>query len=247
MNDEQLDMHIKECITSELQQITVPSVDKEWNRFRNLVIKEKNNRRIRPGSLIVAAVIVLIMFSSIALFSPVKANAFGERIIQIFNHLIGKTTQNKTVTINNDDSMSKPPLVQNLESNIEKETSLQEAQKSVYFKIAEPKYLPSETETQKVLITNLSPKVYKITIEYISLGRMIILTQQNITGTVSQGNLYDTDDTISRDITINGAQATLLTKKDGMNVLIWHQRGLLLQLTGKLPVEEFLKIAQSIS
>ncbi|MFZ3372744.1 MAG: DUF4367 domain-containing protein [Desulfitobacteriaceae bacterium] len=34
--------------------------------------------------------------------------------------------------------------------------------------------------------------------------------------------------------------------KNGMNVLTWHQRGLLLQLTGQLLEVEFLKIAQSI-
>lgn len=191
-------------------------------------------------------VVIVIITSFLTLFSPVQANAFGERILQMLTHIVGKTTQNKTQTISNNGSGTNTPMVKDLGNNVDKEISLEEAQKSVYFKIAEPKYLPPSTTTNKVSVINLSTDINKITIEYVLLGQLIILTQQNTSGTLSQGLLYDTDDTVAKDVMINGAPATLMTKKNGINVLTWHQRGLSLQLTGQLPAEEFLKIAQSI-
>lgn len=244
LNDEQLDILIKERITKELQQIPIPSVDEEWLKFKSLVKNENKRRSITPKFLVTAAATVLIIIGSLTLFRPVEANAFGERFMQIFNHLVGKTTKDKTETINN--NASNPPLVQNLGTNIEKETTLDEAQKLVYFQIAKPEYLPLGTTSTKVLITNISTEVYKIRMEYNFQGKSIILTQQNTSGIVSQGSLYDTDDTVAKDISINGIPASLFTDKSGVKVLTWHLRGLLLQLTGVLPQDEFLKIAQAI-
>lgn len=245
--DEQLDILIKKRLTKELQQIPIPNVDDEWLKFKSSVNIGNKRRSITPKFLVAAVATVLIITVSLSLLRPLQANAFGEHFIQIFNHLVGITTRNKTATINNNASSSNPPLAHSLGTDVEKETTLDEAQKIVYFKIAEPKYLPPGTTIQRITITNFSTDVNRITEDYIYQGQLIILTQQNTTGTLSQGSLYDTDDTVAKDITINGVSATLMTEKTGLNVLTWHQRGLLLQLTGQLPVEEFLKIAESIS
>lgn len=247
LSDEQLDMLIKERITSELQQIPVPSIDEEWFKFKSVVLNEKKSHRTIPKSLVAAVAVIILIISSLTLFKPVQAYAFGERFLQMLNHIVGKTTENKTETINNNSSGTKTPVVNNLGVLVEKETTLEEAQKTVYFKIAEPKYLLPGTKTMKITISNLSSDVNRITINYDVQGQLIIFTQQNTVSTVSQGLLYDTDDTVNKDITINGTSATLLQQKNGINVLSWYQRGLLLELTGKLPTEEFLKIAQSIS
>lgn len=246
INDKELDMYIKERITHELQQIPVPSVDEEWLKFKSLVITEKKSHSITPKLLVAAVAVIIIISGSLTLFRPVNANAFGERILQMLNHIVGKTTQNKTETISNNGSGTNTPMLKDLGNNVDKEISLEEAQKSVYFKIAEPKYLPPSITIKKVSIINLSTDINKITIEYILQGKLIILTQQNISGTLSQGLLYDTDDTVAKDVMINGAPATLMKVKNGMNVLTWYHRGLSLQLTGQLLEEEFLKIAQSI-
>lgn len=246
INDKELDMYIKERITHELQQIPVPSVDEEWLKFKSRVSNEKKSHRITPKLLVAAVAVIIFISGSFTLFRPVNANAFGERILQMFNHIVGKTTQNKTQTISNNGSGTNTPMVKDLGNNVDKEISLEEAQKSVYFKIAEPKYLSPGTTIKKVTVTNLSANINKITIEYVLQGQLIILTQQNTSGTLSQGLLYDTDDTVAKDVMINGAPANLMKVKNGMNVLTWHQRGLSLQLTGQLPTEEFLKIAQSI-
>ncbi len=111
------------------------------------------------------------------------------------------------------------PTVNNFGVLVDKETTLKEAQKTVYFKIAEPKYLPPGTKTVKNSITNLSADVNRITINYDVQGQLLILSQQNSVSTVSQGLLYDTDDTVNKDITINGTPATLLQEKNGMQMV----------------------------
>ncbi len=247
LSDEQLDMLIKERIASELQQIPVPSIDEEWLKFKSLVISEKKSRRKTPKSLVAAVAVFILIISSLTLFKPVQAYALGERFLQMLSHIVGKTTQNKTETINNNSSETKTPAVNNFGALVDKETTLEEAQKNVYFKISEPKYLPLGTKTVKISITNLSTDVNRITINYDVEGQLLIFTQQNTVSTVSQGSLYDTDDSVNKDIMINGTPATLLQQKNGINVLTWYQRGLLLKLTGQLSTEEFLKIAESIS
>lgn len=247
-NNEEFDMHIKEHITMELHKIPVPSIDEEWDKFKELLARRKNKPWFRTSEFLIAAVaIILIITGSLTLIWPTQANAFGERILQIINHIVGKTTQNKTQTITNNSFGTNTPMVQNLGDHVDKEITLEEAQKSVSFKIAEPKYLPSGTTIKKVSITNLSSDMNRITIDYLFQDQLIIFTQQNTSKTVSQGLLYDTDDTVAKDIMINGSPATLMTEKNGMKVLSWHQSSLLLQLKGQLPEEEFLKIAYSIS
>lgn len=247
LSDEQLDMLIKERITEELQQIPVPSIDEEWLKFKSIVLNEKKSRRIMPKSLVAAVAVFILIISSLTLFKPVQAYAFGERFLQMLSHVVGKTAQNKTQTINNNSTGTKTPAVNNFGALVEQEANLEEAQKNVYFKIAEPKYLPPRTKTMKITISNLSSDVNRITMNYDVQGQLLIFTQQNTVSTVSQGLLYDTDDTVNKDIAINGTPGTLLQQKNGINVLTWYQRGLLLKLTGQLSTEEFLKIAESIS
>ncbi|WP_282433356.1 DUF4367 domain-containing protein [Desulfitobacterium chlororespirans] len=88
------------------------------------------------------------------------------------------------------------------------------------------------TKNKNIILTNLSADVNRITINYSLQEQLIVFTQQNMTSSVSQGTLSDTDDSVSQAITINGASATLLQEKNDMNVLSWYQRGLLLKLRG---------------
>ena len=247
LSDEQLDMLVKERIALELQQIPVPSIDEEWLKFKSIVLNEKKSRRIMPKSLVAAVAVIILIISSLTLFKPVQTYAFGERFLQMLSHLVGMTTENKTETITNDSSGMKTPTVNNLGAIVDNETTLEEAQKAVYFKIAEPKYLPPGTKTEKVSVTNLGADVNRIAINYDVQGQLVIFAQQNTVSTVSQGLLYDTDDTVSKNIMINGTPATLLQQKNRINVLTWYQRGLMLELTSQLSTEEIVKIAESTS
>lgn len=246
LTDEELDKLIKERITWELEQIPTPSVDEEWLEFKRLVLKEQRSRRIR-SSLAATAAVAMLLLGSLTLFEPDQVYALGERFLQMLTHRVGETTQNKTETVNHDSPGMRPPEVNNLGELVEQETTLEEAQKKVNFPIVEPKCLPPGIKLEKIILTNLSADVNRVTIIYNIQEHLIIFTQQNLALSVSQGTLSDTDDSDSQGITINGAEATLLQEKNGMNVLSWYQRELLLKLRGQLPLTELIKIAESVS
>lgn len=245
-NDEKLERMIHQHINEELEQIPELMINEEWLKFKKTVETDHKNFNRITRALVAAAAIIVITVGSLALWNPGQANAVGERFTQMFNHIVGKTTKNKTETSGVNLSGAKMPSAQNIGDNVEKKTTLEEAQKTVYFKIAEPKNLPGAT-INNMTISNLGADISKIRIEYLYNGQLLVLLQQNTSGTSSESLLYDTDDTVEIDVTINDSPAILLTSKNGVKRLTWQMRGLMLQLTGNLPQEEFLKIAQSIS
>ncbi|HZK84045.1 MAG TPA: DUF4367 domain-containing protein [Desulfosporosinus sp.] len=194
---------------------------------------------------IVIAVTVLISFSSLNFLYPNNANALGGKIGEFFNYIVGKTTQNRTETYKQG---SEPalPKVQDIGDNVEKEVSLDSAQTSIPFKLATPSYLPHEANTRRVLLTSLGADVYQISIEYNYNDKVIVFNQQNSASGTSRGSLYDTDDTVIKDLKVNGSPASLFISKNGINTLNWQTRGLMLKISGVINEEENSKIAQSI-
>ena len=246
LTDEELDQKLKEIITQELEQIPVPPVDEQWEKFKAYFeLRQKKKRQFTHRLIAASVAAVVIITSSLTIFKPIQALAFGEKIVQIFSQMVGKTTKNVTLTIRNDASEMKAPTVNNLGGTLDGETTLEEAQKSVDFKIVEPKYLPSGTTRQKLVLSKLGVNITKIRMEYLSQGHLIIFTQQKVEGKVSQGYMYDTDDTVAKDLVINGNPATLLISKDTITLLTWYNRGLLFELRGQLSEEEFVRIAES--
>ncbi|WP_206809769.1 DUF4367 domain-containing protein [Paradesulfitobacterium ferrireducens] len=247
LTDEELDRKIKETLTKELEEIPVPPFDEQWEKFKAYFeLRQKKKRQLTRRLIAASVVAVVVMTSSLTIFKPVQAFAFGEKIVQIFSQIVGKTTKNVTLTISNDASNMKAPTVNNLGGTTEGETTLEEAQKAVNFKIAVPKYLPPGTTRQKIVLTKIGANITKVWMEYLSQGHLIIFTQQKVEGTVSQGYMYDTDDTVTKEIAINGHPATILISKNAITSLTWYDRGLLFELRGQLSEEECIKIAESI-
>ncbi|KLU60890.1 hypothetical protein CEB3_c28630 [Peptococcaceae bacterium CEB3] len=247
LDDEQLESMIRQRLEKEMRQIQVPSVDQAWSKFKDFAVKQQNRRRRVAAKAAVASVMLIVALStSLTLFRPVQAYAFGEGIMQILNHLVGATTKDKTETIGNGAGNAGPPVVKNLGSDVERQVTLDEARKLVPFEIAEPAYLPVGMAPAKISLTNIGKGVYKLRMEYVFRGKTLIFSQQNTSAGVSQGLLYDTDDTKTENIRVNGTQASFSTDKSGVNVLTWHLRGLLLKMTGELPKDTFLAIAKSI-
>ncbi|MDR3584165.1 MAG: DUF4367 domain-containing protein [Desulfosporosinus sp.] len=52
--------------------------------------------------------------------------------------------------------------------------------------------------------------------------------------------------TVVKDIIVNGSPAMIFVGKNGINNLNWQLRGLMLQIRGKINVEEISKFADSI-
>lgn len=247
LSEKELDQLIKRQLSNDLDaNIEVPDIEDQWQQIKgkiledNPVIKKTSPNRKR---FIVAAVI-LISLGSFNFLYPNNANAVGGKIAQFFNYITGKTIQNKTETytgVNLD-----APKVQDIGDIFEKEVTLSEAQALTPLKLAIPSYLPHEANTRRVVIASLGSDVYKTSIEYDLDGSVIVFSQQIIANGISRGTLFDTDDTVTKDLLVNGSPATLFMRKNGINTLNWQSRGLLLQIKGEITEEEILKMAQSI-
>jgi len=251
LSENELDVIIKNSLSKKLDAtIEVPDIDSQWNKIKQQIVKTegiptKQKKFLSQKRVVVAATIV-ITIGSITFLYPNNANALGGKIGEFIDYIVGKTTQNKVETYKQVDDPDMPKI-QNLGTNIEEEVTIEQAQSLIPFKLAIPSYLPSETNTRRVTLTSFGADVYQISIEYDIKDRAILLSQQNSSSGTSRGTLYDTDDTVVKDLIVNGNPAILFMSKNGLNTLNWQLRGLLLQIKGEITEEEIIKIANSIN
>lgn len=251
LSEKELERIIKSHVSKELDAaIEVPNIDDQWQKIKQQILEtESIPTREKPFSKrkrIIAAATILISIGSINFLYPHNANALGGKISEFFAYIVGKTTKNQTETYKQSKD-PEIPKIQNLGSNIEKEVSLNQAQAEVPFKLAIPNYLPPEAKTSRVVLTSLGTDVYEVTIEYSYNDIVIVFSQQNCANGTSRGSVYDTDDTVVKDLTVNGSPAILYLSKNSISTINWQTRGLLLQITGKINETEICKIANSIN
>ncbi|MGC7869995.1 DUF4367 domain-containing protein [Desulfosporosinus sp. SYSU MS00001] len=250
LSEEELEQLIVSQLSKELtSDIDIPDIEEQWQNIKQKIVVDnkithKGNTRLTRKRVVFAAAAILLSIASLN-FLSYNANAFGNKIAEYYNHIVGKTTQDKTETFRQPNDPA-PPKVQNLSANEEKEVTLEQAQSSVPFKLVIPNYLPEGTKTKRVLLTPLGSDVYQVSIEYNISNQLIIFSQQNSANGVSRGSLYDTDDTTVKNLTINGYPATLFMSKNSVNTIEWQDRGLILQIRGIITEENMTKIANSI-
>ncbi len=237
---------IRDQIEKEAADIDVPPFEFQWDKIKNGLQEDIPKPKKRFNTRWIAWVAVFI--AAVGFFSLNQAkdsHAFGEKIFSFFNHIVGKTTINKTDTYHNPSSQE-VPTIQDLGPNSDKEVTLQGAQAAVAYKLAVPSYTPPGSKLNRIVLTDLGTEK-SIMMEYNYQGNAIVFTQRSSGKASSRGNLYDTDDTTVKDVIINGTPATLLSNKTGLVTLDWHLRGLILQLKGTLDQTEITKIAESIN
>lgn len=243
---------IKEQIAKELANtIEVPPFEEQWAKVKAELLKETTPvkpelKRFKLRKLAWIAV-ALMVIGSFSIINPTVANGFGNKIVEFFNFAVGKTTRNQAETYKNPNEPNVPPDVNSVDVPQAKEVSLAEAQALVSTTLAIPSYLPPEMKLRRALFTNLDTGFYNLSIEYELNGNVIVFEQTRIAKATSRGTLYDTDDTVVKDLIINGNPAVLYINKNGMNTINWQLRGLLLRISGKLDQEELQKMAQSIT
>ncbi|KJR48972.1 hypothetical protein UF75_0682 [Desulfosporosinus sp. I2] len=77
----------------------------------------------------------------------------------------------------------------------------------------------------------------QISIEYNYMDKVIVFRQENNAGGTSRGTFYDSEDTVVKDLIVNGSPAMLYKNKNGVCTLNWQLRDLLLQITGVITEE----------
>jgi len=254
ISEKELERIIGSHLSRELDaNIEVPDINNQWQNIKKQLLEVDNpsvikNPFLKHKRTIVAATIILSV-GSLNFIYPNNTNALGGKIAEFFTYMVGKTTRNITTTYSGGGTQGGNqdiPTAVNLGHIIQKEVTLDQAQASVDYKLAIPSYLPPETKINRVLISAVGTDVSEISIEYIYNDNVIVFTQEYITHQYSSGSTYDTDDTVVKDLIVNGSPAILFMHKHGMSTMNWNLRSLVLEITGKLTEEEIIKMANSI-
>ncbi|WP_425803732.1 DUF4367 domain-containing protein [Desulfitobacterium sp. Sab5] len=252
LSEPELEEYISQEVAKELNNIDVPNIDEQWTKFKKQLQSEQDisKRKVHlyksNYKKITWVAVIIIIIGCTMLIKPINTEAFGEKFVQLYNYVVGKTTKNQTRNYQHPPN-SNVPVIQDRGTTVEKEVSLEEAQSMVSYKLALPTYLPKNTKEQQILVSSIGDNTQKITIIYTLNGNSLVLEERNAGRAASSGILYDTDDTVNKDITINGYTGTLFTNKNGFNKVNWEIRGVVLQLSGKVVEEEIIKIANSIN
>lgn len=241
--EDKLGQQIRKDLLREASEIEVPSVQAQWEDYaRRYGVPKKRKNLFRKATLTAAAVLLIVI--SVSFLRPSTASALGGRLINSLKVFLGGSLYNvNTVQKGN----SAPPVIERNELSSEKEVTLDEVEKIVYFSLAKPHYLPQGTELKKVLLTQGMEDSYSIKMEYSLNNQPLRIIQNNLVTSNNGSFLYDSDDAQVRKIDINGKEGHLIKTKDGTLILRWEMRGLGIELIGKIEEEELIKVARSVT
>lgn len=247
--DSELDNLIKDQISKEISNIKVPDFNDQWTKIKEQIeadisIPPKRASFLNKKLILVAAMILISLF--LTFLTPKNANAFGGRIIEFLNYIVGKTTNNETEIYKQTGSPTEP-VVTDLGANSEKEVTLEQAKASVPYKLVIPSYIPPEFKLKRIVMTSMGPGISEVSMEYEGNNKVILFKQHNSAKNTTRGSLYDTDDTTVKDVDIKGNPGILFVTKNNMSTINWMMGDLVLQITGKIESEDIIKMAASIS
>lgn len=239
--DDKLGQQIRKELLRKASEIELPPVNEQWEEFvRRYGIHQKRMKR----KYLISAAAILLLVMSVSFLKPSTASALGEMLYNSIKIFLGGSLYNiNTVQKEN----PAPPVVQRNQVSSEKELTLDEVQKLVYFNVAKPHYLPQGIELKKIHLTHAAGDSYSIEIEYSGDNQFLTMIQNNIIGNHGGSFLYDSDDANVSTVDINGSEGYLIRTKDGTSIIRWAMRGLEIELIGKIEEAELIEIAKSVS
>lgn len=240
---------IDEIIKTAMEDMKVPPSPPE--EFLNRLNKTCHERRKKPvaarlKTLFAAAAVILLVIAATNSFILRDATAVGNVISKFFN-VEGEGSINNIVF----EFFHKP---KNEQDEIREITTIQpvtipleEAQAKVPFKILLPLYLPDGFYLDKVTLEEVHFPSYIVTLYYKnSKGEVLSICEENIIGETGRGYMYDKDDTVIEEVSINGSTATVANLKDKYVRLFWLNQSIFIEILGQVTKEEAIKVAENL-
>ncbi|WP_166512880.1 DUF4367 domain-containing protein [Desulfallas thermosapovorans] len=240
---------IDEIIKTAMKDMKVPPPPPE--EFLHRLNKKYHERRkklvaARVKTLFAAVAVILLVIVATNSFILKNATAVGN-VISKFFYVEGEGSINNIVfkffhkPKNEQDEIHEITTIQPVT------IPLEEAQAKVPFKILLPLYLPDGFCLDKVTLEEVYAPSYIITLYYkSSKGEMLSICEENIIGETGRGYMYDKDDTIIEEVSINGSTATVANLKDKYVRLFWLNQSISIEILGQVTKEEAIKIAKSL-
>lgn len=228
-----LDELIKKSLQEKAERDKDIDLDEAWEKFR----KRYHIRKQRNYSRILAIACSLFVFlGAFLVFMPSEGKALNIKVFETIKSFLSGKVQTTHI------SFSSQKEQKNTEDYLSPEVS--STLKSVPYEVL----LPDMLGTYKIESAEVS-KVgtsHKVTIALKDPnGKHITMTQMNIIGDFSQGNSYDTEDAIMKEVNINGQEASLIIYKNGFTKLAWIDRDIFISLMGEISEDNILMLASA--
>jgi len=255
--EKRLDWQIREDVLRLAEQVGVPLLEEQKQKFRRKYfredrlfvdrrepVREEPSQSSRPKWAIAVAGILLLIVG-LTFSQPKTAEALGERLLERIKLFLGGSLYNVNDTRTREAPQVEAPNVVEEEKFQETETTLDKVREEAGFILAEPTYFPGEYALIKVYKHQGLDK-YTIKMIYRVGDTEITFIQSKPSRDDSISFLFDSDDVAVRKVTINGVEGYVSQLKDGQTSVKWTLRGLELRLVSTLGEDELLKIANSV-
>ncbi|MEH7239042.1 DUF4367 domain-containing protein [Bacillus sp. JJ1562] len=239
---------LRDSMKSEYKNAPLPAFSKEdtWLKIQQGLSENKKKKVIFKPGLFAASILIAFIFGTLA-FENRQGNAFGwiTKYLQKDNGTITQIEDSISTGESNSLPLPSANSLQEIGTLTKEEImSLSEAQKVAEFHILIPTFLPEGYELLDVTVVYGENETSNDIILNYSNQLMI----QQIAGVEDMGNtlIIDNEDTKVETILINGEKASLLTFKDNTSRLIFNQLKTRIIISGSLPGEELISIAESM-
>lgn len=245
MERDRIDDIIKKAM--EETKVQPPPPDVFWERIKKTHNeKQKKKLLLKIKRLFIAAVFICTVLVTINSLFPEKATAVGNVISRIFN-VEGNGTLNNIVFEFFHESNTEQNDLQEIVTIQPETLTLEEAQIRVPFKILQPLYTPEGFLLEKVTLEEIHKPSYRVTLYYRNdKDEMLTISEENIIGETGRGYMYDKDDTLIEEISINGAKATLAKLKNKYIRVFWLNDSLSIEIFGQITKLDSIKLAESL-
>ncbi|MFX0561086.1 DUF4367 domain-containing protein [Tepidibacillus infernus] len=251
--DVNIDHLMKEIIEEELKNSPPPLVSKEetWENIRHMLYSQNSNslkfqKRMKRISVVIISVFILAAF----FYQSPNASAF-DWISKFFLKAQGTITDltGKIGQPISSNSNGPKPEAQVLNKQIKVEDmSLTEAQKMIDgFTINVPKKVPPGFELSYVSVIRVGDrKSNEIKLHYKNEQQTFSIQEIFVKDQMGYSFGVDNEDTVIKEVNINGIKGTMFTFKDGTKKIIWVHQDVQFLIESQLSDHEMLEIAKSI-
>lgn len=249
------DRLLAEAVREEFDSCNPPSVEESWAamaaRLRiqtNTPVKGYRRFLKKPLAWGLAASLVLgLAWLSLS----DRTEAIGQRFLRFFLHQEDSTVTSST-SLNRSRSMidAPPPDDQDRADSAAsvhtRDVTITEARERSPFPLKQPAYLPVGYRPSGVTLVDRGGNDVDVILRYASGEKELTLIQVYTPGETGSGVGFDMDDTTLKRVNVQGHQGIILSAKDGTARLAWTDKRVTYILSGPLPGDELIKMANSL-
>lgn len=234
------DQFLKQCTERQMHGYEHRDPEELWKEFETRHFK----RRRRSSGVrltVVLGLVVLIALGTSVLAFPEQVRAVGKRLFSFTLEITGDTQAQIGVSV--DTNGQEKGLTGKPAPSL-----LAEIKGEVPYAVKVPTYMP---EGFQLVGYEYEPSLFwALTLQYQGDGRFIRFRQISFEASEDYASsmVIDTDDSIVSEVQIGGVRGTLVERgKDGWVLLQWIEGAIVYQLSGHVPPEEAVRIAESVT